>query len=69
MCWHVYIQALLKMTGAYDDSSLGGAFDGQIQRYGRVVEHYFGPRGREIERSNLPGSCLGLGLAGVEVSS
>ena len=27
MCWHVYTQALLKMTGADDHCSLGGAFD------------------------------------------
>ena len=32
MCWHVYTQALLKMTGADDHCSLGGAFDRQIRR-------------------------------------
>ena len=32
MCWHVYTQALLKMTGADEHCSLGGAFDRQIRR-------------------------------------
>ena len=32
MCRHVYTQALLKMTGADDYYSLGGAFDRQIGR-------------------------------------
>ena len=31
MCWHVYTQALLQMTGADDDFSLGGAFERQIR--------------------------------------
>ena len=31
MCRHVYTQALLKMTGADDYYSLGGAFDRQIR--------------------------------------
>ena len=53
MCWHVKTQALLKMTGADDDCSSGGAFDRQIRREGRAFEHHFGPRGREFERSNL----------------
>ena len=29
-CWHVYTQALLKMTGADNGCSSGGAFDRQI---------------------------------------
>ena len=32
MCWHVYTQALLKMTGADNDCYLGGVFDRQIRR-------------------------------------
>ena len=30
LCWDVYTQALLKMTGANNDCSLGGAFDRQV---------------------------------------
>ena len=65
MCWHVYTQALLKMTGANDHCSLGGAFDRQIRRLGGAFEHHFGPRGREFERSNLQKfKCPGFARGG-----
>ena len=49
----MYTQALLETTGTDDDCSLGGAFDRQIRWLGWAFEHYFDPRGREFERSNL----------------
>ena len=58
---HVYTQASLKTLGA----------DAQIRRLGRAFEHYFGPRGREFERSNLQKfKCPGFSWGGdIEVSS
>ena len=53
MCWHVYTQALLKLTGADNNCSLGGEFDRPIRRSGRAFEHHFGLRGRKFERFNL----------------
>ena len=32
--------------------------DGQIRRLGGAFEHYFGPRGRKFEPSNLQMSAL-----------
>ena len=57
----VYTQALLKTIGADVACSLGGAFKRQIRRQGRAFEHYFGPKGRDLQSSKYPGFARGGG--------